>query len=290
VPTTHTPDGPPTFPYLDHPGPIPFAHRGGAGEAPENSLAAFTHATNLGYRYLETDLHATADGVLLTFHDRRLRRVTGGRGRLAHLPYSRVRPLRIAGREPIPRLTDLLTAFPAARINLDVKEPNAIAPLAAAISAHHAAARVCLTSFSDRRLAAARDLLGPTVCSALGPRELYRLWRASRRGAGPAALDRLRLPPNARCVQVPAHVGHLARADARLVAAAHHAGLVVHVWTVNDEALMHRLLDLGVDGIMTDRLTLLRRVLRQRGQWHDPRPDPHTTEPDHANQPRHHGP
>lgn len=243
--------------------PIAFAHRGGAAEGAENSLAAFGAAVALGFRYLETDVHATSDGVLLAFHDQRLDRVTDAAGRVARLPYERVREALIGGREPIPRFEELLTAFPSARLNVDVKAEQAIVPLVAAIRSADALERVCVASFSGRRLTTMRAALGPRLCTALSPAEVVRLWRWSRRRAGAPPL----LPAGAVCVQVPPALGRWRVVDERLVTAAHERGLVVHVWTVDDPALMRGLLDLGVDGIMTDRPAVLRAVLADRGVW-----------------------
>lgn len=125
----------PSHPYLDHDGPIPFAHRGGASEAPENTLPAFEYAVGLGYRYLETDVHATADGRLVAFHDASLDRVTDRRGRIAELPWSEVARAMVDGRAPIPLLNDLFEAFPDARINIDCKSDRAVEPLVHAVRA-----------------------------------------------------------------------------------------------------------------------------------------------------------
>ena len=110
------------YPFLDWPGPLAFAHRGGASEAPENTMPAFEHAVRLGYRYLETDAHVTADGVLIAFHDDRLDRVTDRTGVIAELPWSEVQRARVDGREPIPLLEDLLAAWPDVRVNIDPKQ------------------------------------------------------------------------------------------------------------------------------------------------------------------------
>ena len=250
------------FAFLEHDGPIAFAHRGGAADGAENSMAAFARAVELGYRYLETDVHATADGVLLAFHDASLDRVTDRVGRLAALPWSEVRRARIGGAEPIPMLEDLLGTWPDIRLNIDVKHPAAVAPLVAAIRRTRALPRVCVASFSDRRLAAVRRALGPGLCTSLGPRGVVLLRAASL--ARPAALL---APRGVPCVQVPARLGRLQVVTPRLVELAHARGQHVHVWTVDVPAEMHRLLDLGVDGIMTDRLRTLRDVLQGRGQW-----------------------
>ena len=151
------------------PGPVAFAHRGGAAHAPENSWRAFEHALGLGYRYLETDLQATADGVLIAFHDRTLDRVTDRGGRIARLPYRDVAQARIGGTEPIPRLDDLLAAWPDVRFNIDLKDASVIGPLAGVLRRTGSWDRVCVTSFSASRLHTARRVLDRPVCMAASP-------------------------------------------------------------------------------------------------------------------------
>jgi glycerophosphoryl diester phosphodiesterase len=252
-------------PFLDHPGPIPFAHRGGVEVHPENTMAAFAAAVELGYRYLETDVHVTADGVLIAFHDDRLERVTDGRGYVAELPWAEVRRARVAGREPIVEFAELLAAFPDARFNVDPKHDPAVPVLIRTIRDADAAERVCIGSFSDARMAEIREALGPAICTALGPWEIAAL-RAGAWGARPL-LAMLRRRPG-RCVQVPRRGRHLPIVEPRLIEAAHDLGLPVHVWTINDATEMARLLDLGVDGIMSDVPGVLRDVLVARGQWY----------------------
>ena len=149
------------YPFLHWPGPLAFAHRGGASEAPENTMPAFEHAVRLGYRYLETDAHVTADGVLIAFHDDRLDRVTDRTGVIAELPWSEVQHARVDGREPIPLLEDLLTAWPDVRVNIDPKHDAAAEPLAAAIVRTGTVDRVCVGAFSDRRIAVVQGARGP---------------------------------------------------------------------------------------------------------------------------------
>ncbi len=257
---------PPTHPFLDHPGPIAFAHRGGAAEAPENSMAAFEAAVALGYRYLETDVHATADGVLVAFHDHRLDRVTDRQGVVAERTWDEVARARIDGQEPIPRFEDLLDAWPDVRINVDTKHDAAVRPLLAIVERLRAADRVCVGSFSGRRVRAVRAALGDAACTALTRREVAALWaraRGPRREGGTPARRRV----GGRCVQVPVGTRLLRLTDRRFVARAHAEGLPVHVWTVDAPAQMRRLLDLGVDGLMTDRPAVLRAVLEERGAW-----------------------
>jgi glycerophosphoryl diester phosphodiesterase len=256
-----------SFAFFDHPGPIPFAHRGGAFYPPnlgvENSLAAFQVAIDLGYRYLETDVHGTADGHLLAFHDRTLDRVTDRQGRIARMTLAEVSRARIGGREPIPTLAELLTTWPDARINVDVKQASAIRPLLAVIDELRVHDRVCVASFSQARINQVRRALGRRVATAFGPVGVVGL----RFLPLPQLRERL-LASQAPCVQVPSRIGRLAVVTPQFMRRAHALGKHVHVWTVDDAAEITRLLDLGVDGIMTDRIDTLRRVMLDRGQWH----------------------
>ncbi|WP_406831473.1 glycerophosphodiester phosphodiesterase [Pedococcus sp. KACC 23699] len=254
------------FAYFDAPTPIGLAHRGGAKvEANlhlENTLAAFRHAVDLGYRYLETDVHATSDGQVLAFHDHVLDRVTDARGAIAQLPYAAVRAARVGGTEPIPLLADLLEELPDVRLNIDVKAERAIEPLAAVLRAHDAFDRVCIGSFSRSRIRAVRALLGPSVATAAGPTEVGVL-----RFAPWLVADLLRSP--APVLQVPTgHVVGGRRFDLvteALVERVHRMGKHLHVWTIDDATEMDRLFDLGVDGIVTDRTDVLAAVLARRG-------------------------
>lgn len=221
-------------------------------------MPAFAGAVALGYRWVETDVHVTADGVLLAFHDDRLDRVTDRVGLVRELPWAEVREARVAGVEPIPRLEDLLSAWPDLRVNIDPKHDSAVEPLAAVLRRAGAVDRVCIGSFSDRRIARLRDLLGDGLCTSMGPRAVARL-----RAAGYGWPHR----PSHDCVQVPTHQGPLTLVDQRFVATAHRLGVAVHVWTIDEPDEMERLLDLGVDGIMTDEPAVLRDVLQRRGQW-----------------------
>jgi glycerophosphoryl diester phosphodiesterase len=256
----------PRFAFLDHPGPIPFAHRGGALEEFENTWKSFAHARDLGYQYLETDVNATLDGVALAIHDPFLQRVSDRHGLVRELTWHELSTVRLDGNEPIPRLDELLHAWPEARWNIDVKHDTAVDSVVATLRRTDAVDRVCITTFSDRRLTRVRRALGPTLCTALGPAAVGSLRLASM--LPPAAAGPM-IAPLARfgAAQVPVRRGRVVLVDERFVRTAHQARLHVHVWTVNDEATMSRLLDLGVDGIMTDRPSALKRVLEARRLW-----------------------
>ncbi|HKY13906.1 MAG TPA: glycerophosphodiester phosphodiesterase [Microthrixaceae bacterium] len=252
--------------FLDHDGPIAFAHRGGAGDWPENTMPAFEGAVRLGYRYVETDVHVTADGTLVAFHDDRLDRVTDRIGVIEELPDREVFAAKVDGAEPIPLFEDLLGAFPDLRVNVEPKSDAAVEALAASVRRCGAIDRVLIGSFVDRRVARSRELLGDRLATSLGPRGVARLVAAGRR------LGRPRFAEVAAQVPVSAGKG-VTLVTERFVATAHRLGLQVHVWTIDDPVEMARLLDLGVDGIMTDRPEVLRDVLALRGQWSPARRD-----------------
>src|SRR3954468_10284020 len=239
-----------------------MAHRGGAVEHLENSMPAFEACVALGYRYLETDVRVTADGVLVAFHDPTLERITDRTGRIERLPWPGGGRARIGGREPIMRLEDLLAAWPDVRFNLDIKAAGVLAPLVHAVRRLDIEDRICLASFSDARVAAARRVFGPRVCTSLGPKGVAAL-RLSSYSPRAAGLVRIQ----AGCAQVPLQLGGRPLVDERFLAAAHARSLQVHVWTVDSEAAAVEMLDLGVDGVMTDRPGMLRDLLVSRGQW-----------------------
>ncbi|MFK0127198.1 glycerophosphodiester phosphodiesterase [Streptomyces nigra] len=247
-------------PYLDHPGPLPFAHRGGAADGLENTALQFRRAVEQGYRYIETDVHTTRDGRLVAFHDATLDRVTDGAGRIADLPWAEVRQARVAGREPVPLFEELLETFPEVRWNVDLKAEPALHPFLELIERANAWDRVCVGSFSEARVVRAQRLAGPRLATSYGTRGVLNL--RLRSWGVPAALRR-----SAVAAQVPEAQSGVRVVDHRFVRTAHARGLKVHVWTVNDPERMHRLLDLGVDGIMTDHIDTLRKVMEDRGVW-----------------------
>ncbi len=248
-----------THPYLESSRPIGIAHRGGAAEEPENTIEAFRAASALGFRYLETDVHLTIDGVVAAFHDPTLDRVSDRSGSIAELPWSEVRGARVEGRGTIPSMQELLEEFPDARFNIDAKSDAVLVPLLDLMVELDVLDRVCLGSFSDRRLARARARLGARLCTSAGRAGIAR-HVARARG--------VRVPPDkAHALQVPPSVRGIRLVTRRFVDRAHADGRAVHVWTIDDEDQMHELFDLGVDGIMTDRPQALRSVMIERGLW-----------------------
>lgn len=257
------------YPYLDvildQPGAVlALAHRGGAeADLPgrENTLAAFRHTSDLGYRYLETDVHTTRDGVLVAFHDDVLDRVTDRTGTLGALRWREIAEARIGGAEPIPRMIELLEELPDTRFNIDLKSDGSVRALVDLLARTGSGERVCVGSFSELRMREFRRLSEGRIATAATPQEVILAKTAPpvvvRRRGGPAVL------------QVPHRRGPVRVVTRGLVARAHAAGLHLHVWTVNEPTEMIELLDIGVDGLITDRTEVLRDVLVARGAWLD---------------------
>ncbi|MEO7745621.1 MAG: glycerophosphodiester phosphodiesterase [Actinomycetota bacterium] len=252
-------------PYLQVEGPVVMAHRGFSLDGLENTMPAFGAAVGLGVTHVETDVHATADGALVAFHDASLDRVTDATGLIADLDWATVSRAQVIGARSsagVPLLADVLASWPDLRVNIDVKDWPAIGPLVDVVRRASALHRVCVTSFDDRRTAAVRRALGPGLATSPGRRGVSR-WRLGSLLPGRAGEVAARLPGrSAVALQVPMSAGPLTVVTPRSIDLAHRQGLAVHVWTVNDAPTMRRLLDLGVDGLITDRADLAVEVTR----------------------------
>lgn len=251
--------------FLDLPTPHAFAHRGGATPGVENAVSQFADVERLGYTYVETDVRTTADGVAVLFHDEDAGRVTGRAGPLSGLRWADVQALAYGNGEPVARLDDVLDAFPRLRFNIDLKDEGGVRSVPDVVARTGSGRRVCVTSFSQRRVERARRHLGPEVCTGLGVGGVARLV-----GTGISGARRGRRAGGAGVLQVPWVLPLARRLPGVLVRLAQREGLAVHVWTVDDPAEMVAALDLGVDGLMTDQPVLLRQVLQRRGQWSGP--------------------
>lgn len=237
-----------------------LAHRGLALEAPENTLLAFLKALTLGVTHLETDVHASADGVAVISHDPDLRRLAGRDVRVSQLLMSELRRIPLGEAQTFCSLAEALETFPEARFNIDVKSVDAVRPTVRAIREANARDRVLIGSFSAaRRLGVVREL--PGVATSLSANAVPSLVAAARVGATPAVRRMLR---GAHAVQIPTRIGRLATMTERSVRTIRAAGAEVHAWTINDPTEMSRLLDLGVDGLVTDRADLALQVVAAR--------------------------
>lgn len=262
----------PEIPYLinSQPGPLHravlgFAHRG-ADEAAENTEAAFARAVDQGYRYIETDVRTSADGHLVLFHDATLDRVTDSTGSLQDKTWEELSRVRVGG-EPLMRFDHALERFPEAHFNVDLKDRRAIAPFVKIVRQYGAQQRVLVASFSDRRRRAAVRGLQYAVAASPGLIGTAVVWAGARCGILPL-IKRMRLiGPAVCCVQVPVRYGRVRVVTARFVRQCHRAGLQVHVWGVDDPALMRSLVQLGVDGLMTDDGPELAAALGDLTRW-----------------------
>ena len=239
-----------------------LAHRGLAVEAPENTLLAFLKALATGVDYVETDVHASSDGELFLMHDPRLDRVADTRGRVADLPASEIERARVGGREPIPRLTELLEEFPDARVNIDIKAPGAVTPLVGLLDRMNAHDRVCVGAFDVQRIVEFRKATAGRVATGAAKSETIR-FLLSGHDAGRTFLA----DAGVAVLQLPRVRGPIPVVRPWLVRRAHAAGVHIHVWTVDRARHMEVMIDAGVDGIFTDRTDVLKDVLSARGQW-----------------------
>ena len=253
-----------------------WAHQGGAREGPSNTLWAMRRALEVGADGLEVDVHRTADGVLVVAHDDELERMTGAPGRIATSSLEQLRqldaahnwspgpgdgfPLRHQGPGPvqpdrrIPTLEEVFAAFPGVPLTLEIKRRPAARALADLLNRLDRDDLIVvsmrpLAQWSFRRRA-------PSVPAAAGPVALVAFWLASRVGIG--------LPlPGCVAIQVPLRLGPKRVTDRRLVRAAHKRNLAVHVWTLDEPTAMHTAFDLGADGVMTDRPSVLATVVAE---------------------------
>lgn len=240
---------------------MPIAHRGGAALAPENTLAAFAMAASLGFRYLETDVRVTSDGHLVCFHDRRLDRVTTASGPVRSKSLQELRPLRINGTEPIPTFDEALDAFPDQCFTVDIKDRAGVAPLVKSLQRKGVAERVCIAGVWDGWLAHIRREV-PDISTALGWRSLGGLLSCARAGLRPP-----KALATAPFAHVPVKLGCVPIFVERLVAMSHDIGVRIVAWTVDEPEVIRRLLDAGVDAIITDRPDILRDVFVQSVAW-----------------------
>jgi glycerophosphoryl diester phosphodiesterase len=285
-----------TNPWLDR-RVLTYAHQGGAWEAPSSTLFAIRRALDMGVTGIELDVHATVDGHLVVCHDRTVDRTTNGQGAISALSLEQVRTLDNAfwfapgsdvtrdldpdaypyrGRAPddadfciatLDEVLDLLDGHPGVALNLDIKQTApAVEPyeerLARALVDHGSTDRVIVASFLDHATAAFAAY-APDIATSAGTAAVATFWRDVHQGESPSDLDHVAL-------QVPAVQGNVVVVDEVLVAGAHGCGLAVHVWTINDEAEMRRLVDLGVDGIISDLPTPLLAVVEERGLTYRP--------------------
>ncbi len=246
--------------FLSTPYPRILAHRGLALDAPENTLLAFLKALSAGATHIETDVHASADGIAVISHDPDLSRLVGRDVAIGQLTMAELRRIDLGHGQNFVSLAEALDAFPEARFNVDIKVEAAEGPAVHAIREGLATRRVLITSFDEGRRRRTAEAL-PGVASSASVTRFLRAVVAAKVGIAPLVRRAMR---GLVAVQVPERSGIVRLVTPRVIAAMHAAGVEVHVWTVNDPADMKRLLDLGVDGLVTDRCDVLKEVLDSR--------------------------
>jgi len=251
---------PSPHPYFDLPLPRVLAHRGLAVGVPDNTLLAFLRALAHGANYLEIDVHATRDGVAVVAHDIDLVRLANRPERISELTFSELKRIRLAENQRVSSLAEVLDAFPDARLNIDIKAAEAVNPTVVAITAARAHHRVLITSFSERRRKAALAQLPGVATSASSSRFTLALV-ASILHLKPVAARALR---GIHAVQVPVRYNGITIVTPRLVKLLHELGIEIHIWTVNDRHTMEQLLDLGIDGLVTDRADIALGLLMEK--------------------------
>lgn len=237
-----------------------LAHRGLAVDAPENTLLAFAKAIAVGVTHIETDVHASRDGVAVISHDPDLARLAGRSGLVSALRLAELRRVDLGHGQSFATLAEALDGFPDARFNIDVKSEDAIDPTVSAIRSAGASSRVLVTSFSERRRSATVRQL-PGVATSASATLFAGALISGKLGLSAAVKFALR---NVDAVQIPERALKINAVTPRQLRLLHDAGVEVHVWTINDVDDMIRLLDLGVDGIVTDRADLALEMIRAR--------------------------
>ena len=245
--------------FLKNETPQAIAHRGGSFSGAENTMNSFEHAINMGFKVLETDIQTTKDNKLIVFHDLTLDRLTNEKGTVREKTWNELKDIKILGKFQIPLLSDVFEIWPEIKINIDPKNDHCMDELISFLKNNNYFDRICIGSFSGKRLEKLRNVFGSKLCTSAGPKEVLKLKLAS--------ISQLNISINAQCVQVPVKYYGIKIIDKNFVEFCHSLNLKVHVWTINDILEMKRLLDLGVDGIISDNLEGLKRVFSKRNIW-----------------------
>ena len=226
-----------------------FVHRGDTSIFLENTIEAFQSAVSLGYLYLETDLRETSDGKIITFHDPNLKRITGANITISETKFSDIRMRRLPSREIIPTIDELLEEFPDSFFNMDLKVNQIEEKVLKKINSHNALERVCLGSFNSKTIKKINSL-EPKILTSMGISQviMYKFFQKKN---------------ISKLIQIPTRWNGIKVITKKFIDRLHNDDLKVHVWTINKETEMQSLIDLGVDGIMTDNASGLIKVMKQ---------------------------
>ena len=226
-----------------------FVHRGDASSYIENTLEAFKSAETLGYKYIETDLRETKDGKIITFHDANIKRITGSNITINRSSLSDIRMRRLPKNETIPTIDEVLEELPDSYFNIDLKVYNMEEKVLKKIKSHHALDRICLGSFNSKTIKKI-NVLEPKIITSMGLAQVvkYKFFN---------------IKSNSKLIQIPISWNGIKVITKRFIEKLHNDNFKVHVWTINKEKEMQRLIDMGVDGIMTDNAIGLMNAMKK---------------------------
>tara|TARA_Y100001970_G_C14259557_1_gene878695 strand:- start:2629 stop:3375 length:747 start_codon:yes stop_codon:yes gene_type:complete len=234
-----------------------FVHRGGDEEKTENTLEAFQYSSDLGFIFIETDVQITKDNQIVIFHDENLKRMAGISKEIRDLEFEEIKKIDLINGGKIPLLKEALISFPNLRFNIDIKKEKAVDETIKIINSLNCLNRVCLASFSSKRLKRIRALAGPNACTSSGQMEVFKLVSNSI-GINIGI-------PDGDCVQVPTSQWGVPIITKGFIESVHELGKLIHVWTIDHEPEMNNLIELGIDGLMTDKPSVLKRTLQKKG-------------------------
>ena len=240
--------------YLDYDGLKVLAHRGGAEESYENTTESFEYSQLLGCEFIETDVQVSSDGIPYIFHDDDLKRILNKPVRFDSLSSNEIDDLNIFNSCKIPKLSDTLLRFPNLCFQIDFKTDEVVMPALDVINDMNVFDRVCIASFSSKRLQNVRSLY-PDLCISMGPNEVFKTLAASLN------LYKGEIPGD--CLQIPMSYYGIKIVSKRFVDFVHSRGLKIMIWTINDIKTFKYLIDLGVDGIITDKPKLLFQTIEE---------------------------
>lgn len=239
-------------PYLNYSGLAVLAHRGGSIESYENTLASFAYAQSIGCKYIETDVQVSLDGIPYIFHDESLLRITGINSIFSSITSSEIDKIRIFNDHPIPKLDAALKEFPELFFQIDLKTDLVAIPALEVIKKNNAEKRVCIASFNSNRLKQVKENY-PEMCLSMGPKEVAKLLLAS------FGLFKGEIPGD--CLQVPIYSHGIKVVTKRFIKFVHSKNLKIMVWTINDKKTLKKLINMHVDGIITDTPKLLTELI-----------------------------
>ena len=238
---------------------VPIAHRGASLLASENSFESFRKAFDLGYRVIETDIHSSKDGTAYIFHDITLERLTGENLKISDLKDVDIDSLKINNSSIIPRLSNVFEEFPEGLFNLDAKTWKSTTPIVDTIQNMGCRSRVCIGSFNDRRVHAIIKELGLETCHSMGTSNVIKFYLGAQLGVEQHFTS--------QCIQLPIKMFGISLTTRKVLSYARKLGIKIHFWTINNPVIMQQLLELNVDGIMTDDCVLLKEIMKEQNKW-----------------------